>query len=212
LILRYHRAVHVAKPLCVSGSLVDDRGQEIEICGEIKDADGNLLTEAEGGFARTESMALPHQTTENIPGGEIRPEFVSMTHWPTWSACCKGPLERLCDLHIDWRLAPDRLALGGLLRFPSTLRQMPPAGVLAALFDQTLGLLGSLQGHGVMLTIRLQVTIYRAVPADEELTLLSRGSRLRNGPFKAQAWLWHNHSIMAEASGNFSVLSQGHAG
>lgn len=211
LTLRYHRPVHVNTPFCIFGYLIEDGDQEIATYGEIKDTDGNLLTEAEGIFVQPEPENPQAETAENTPRSPL-PEFASVRHWPPWSACCRGPLERLCDLHVDWRLASDRSALGGFLCFPSALRHMPSAGILAALFDQTLGLLGSLQGHGVILTVRLQLTTYCLLPVEEELVLLSRGHRQLNGPFKARAWLQHKNCIVGEASGSFSVLSQRHEG
>lgn len=212
LILRYHRPVHVAKPLYLFGHLVEDRVQEIATCGEIKDTDGNLLTEAEGIFARADLGDRQGQIKKGPSESSVAADFAPLGHWPAWSACCKGPLETLSDLHVDWRLAPERSALGGFLSLPSALRQMSSAGILAALFDQTLGLLGNLQGHGAMLTVRLQVTTYGSLPVDEGLSLLSRGSRAPNGPFKAQAWLLHQNSLVAEANGHFSVFNRRQVG
>ena len=208
LILRYHRPVYATKPVCIFGHLVEEREQEIITCGEIKDPEGNLLTEVEGILARTRLGGPQPQISESSWESEI----AALPHWPAWSACCKGPLEILCDLHADWHLAPDQSALGGFLCLPDTLRQMPSAGVLAALFDQTLGLLGSRQGHGAMLTVRLQVTMYSSLPIGDELSLLSRGSRSPNGSFKAQAWLFHKHSLVAEANGHFSVFNRRQSG
>ncbi len=210
LTLRYHRPVPVAIPICIWGYLVEDRGQVIETYGEIKDANDNLLTEAEGIFTRTELEDPPMPFNKNIPGHNLQPEFDSLRHWPAWSACCEGPLERASDLHIDWRLPSDRSALGGLLQLPAGLRQMPASGILAALFDQSMGLLGSQHGLGIMLTVRLQVTLSTTLPIDEPLTLLCHGSRLGNGSFKAQAWLQHKQACLAEANGNFSILNRGH--
>lgn len=208
LILRYHRPVQVIKPVYIFGYLVEDRGQEIATSGEIKDADGNLLTEAEGVFARSDLSDPPIQTTKDISHNAAAADFASLPQWPAWSACCKGPLETLSDLQVDWRLAPERSALGGFLRLPSTLCQFSSTGILAALFDQTLGLLGNLQGHGAMLTVRLQVTAYGRLPVDEGLSLLGRGYRSPNGPFKSQAWLLRQNSLVAEAQGHFSILNR----
>ncbi|HLF26672.1 MAG TPA: PaaI family thioesterase [Anaerolineae bacterium] len=207
LTLRYHRPVQVDRPISLFGYLVEDQQQQIVTCAEIKDTQGSLLTEADGIFSRTEPENTQTEVGENTAWNDAQPDFVSLTHWPAWPACCKGPLERLWNLHVDWRLAPDHSALGGRLHFPPALRQIPAAGVLAALFDQALGLLGRVQGHGVLLTVRLQVTLYGQLPIDEELILLGRGYRRQAGPFKATAWLQRQNSLVAEATGNFSVLS-----
>ncbi len=207
LTLRYRRPVYVGRPLGIWGYLVEDRGQEITTRGEIKDAEGNLLTEAHSILVRTEAASMETETSEGAMMGGAQPRPTSPMHWPAWQACCAGPLERLWDLHIDWRVAPDRSALAGFLRFPLALRQVPPAGILAALFDQTLGLLGRTQGHGVMLTVRLQVTAYRSLPVGEELILLGHGYRWLDGPFKAEARLQHQNSLVAQASGHFRVLA-----
>ena len=207
LTLRYHRPVHVGKPVSIVGYLVEDEQSKIVTCGEIKDAEGNLLTQADGIFTRAESESVQTEMSETTAWSKAQRDFMSLMHWPAWSACCKGPVERLGHLRVDWRLAPDRLALGGCLCFPSALGQIPPAGILAALFDQAFGLLGSVQGHGVMLTVRLQITTYGSLPIEEELRFIGRGDRLKNGPFKAQAWLQHKNSLVAEASGSFSVLT-----
>jgi acyl-coenzyme A thioesterase PaaI-like protein len=208
LILRYHRPVHVTKPVCIYGYLIEERDQEFTTSGEIKDADGNLLTEAEGIFARSDPGDSRGQTPQGVSHLPVAADFAALAHWPTWAACCKGPLETISNLHVDWRLAPERKALGGFLNLPSTLCSISSAGILAALFDQALGLLGNLQGHGAMLTVRLQVTTHALLPFDEGLSLLSRGYRASNGPFKAQAWLLHHNALIAEANGYFSVLDR----
>lgn len=207
LTLRYHHPVRVGKPLNVFGYLVEDGPQEITTCAEIKDANGSLLTEADGIFRRTEPDRIAGDANRNTLRDEAQPDFAPLTHWPAWTACCQGPLERLWNLHIDWRLASDRSALGGYLRFSSSLRQVPAAGILAALFDQAMGLLGRVQDHGIILTVRLQVTTYHSLPLEADLLLLARGRRQQGSSFKAQAWLQYENLLVAEASGNFSVLT-----
>jgi len=44
--IRYIRPAYVEKPLLAVGSLIEDKGREIIIKGELKDEQGNVLTEA----------------------------------------------------------------------------------------------------------------------------------------------------------------------
>ncbi len=205
--LRYRRPVYVDKPLCILGHLLEDRTREIVIRGEIQDTEGNLLTEAHNILSRIELDSTRAEKEGCAPVSGAQSESRSLTHWPAWEACCAGPLERLWNLHIDWHMAPDQSALGGFLHLPPALHRISPTGVLAALFDQAFGLLGRAQGHGVMLTVRLQVTAHCALPVEEELVLFGHGYRWLDGPFKAQAQLQHKGSLVAEASGHFKILT-----
>jgi uncharacterized protein (TIGR00369 family) len=56
--VRFLRPVHVGRPLTVVGRIVDDRGRAIVARGEIRDASGTVLTEADAVLLRMDERAM----------------------------------------------------------------------------------------------------------------------------------------------------------
>ena len=173
--------------------------------GEIKDTSGKVLTDVRSVLDRLNPDDVIPMIGEKLNDSDAQIDLYAVKDWPAWPLCCPDILERLWDMRVNWRVSPDCSAMAGFLILPDILRDSSMAGVIAALCDQGLGLLGHAQGHGMLLTLRLQLTLYHPAPVGEELILLSQGFRWLDGPFKAQAWLKCRGTLLARASGHFVV-------
>jgi acyl-coenzyme A thioesterase PaaI-like protein len=65
--LRFRRPVHVAQPLTFYGHVVEDKGQQVTTRGEIKDPEGNVLTESEGVMVLVSPEKLESMTDQDPP-------------------------------------------------------------------------------------------------------------------------------------------------
>lgn len=52
--VNYRRPVYVEQPLTIVGSLEEDRGRDIIVRGEIRDGEGNVLSESRGVITRVD--------------------------------------------------------------------------------------------------------------------------------------------------------------
>jgi acyl-coenzyme A thioesterase PaaI-like protein len=80
-------------------------------------------------------------------------------------------------------------------------------GVVAATFDELLGIVNVVNGVGAM-TGTLTVTYHRPTPLFEEIRVEARTQRVEGRKVYTEGQMWHGETLLAEAEGVFILIGE----